>query len=174
MAEASKAQKMFEDGHACSQAVLTAFAHRYNLPEELALKLSCSFGGGMGRQGMTCGAVTGALMVLGLAAGGGMGRQGMTCGAVTGALMVLGLAAGRVDPDDDAAREKNDVLVQEFFRRFQDKHNTLICNELTGIEMSCPDARTLGKEDGRFDQVCPGVVGFAAELVTELLEIDAK
>jgi len=51
MAEASKAQKMFEDGHACSQAVLTAFAHRYNLPEELALKLSCSFGGGMGRQG---------------------------------------------------------------------------------------------------------------------------
>jgi len=149
MAEASKAQKMFEDGHACSQAVLTAFAHRYNLPEELALKLSCSFGGGMG-------------------------RQGMTCGAVTGALMVLGLAAGRVDPDDDAAREKNDVLVQEFFRRFQDKHNTLICNELTGIEMSCPDARTLGKEDGRFDQVCPGVVGFAAELVTELLEIDAK
>lgn len=149
MTESSKAQKMFEEGHTCSQAVLTSFSHHYNLPEELALKLACSFGGGMG-------------------------RQGMTCGAVTGALMVLGLDAGRVDPDDEEARERNDDLVQDFFARFQDKYKTLNCNELTGVQMSCPDARAQAKEDGSFERVCPGVVGFAADLVTELLEIEKK
>ena len=149
MIEKFKAREMFADGHTCSQAVLTAFAPRYNLPRDLALKLSCSFGGGMG-------------------------RQGMTCGAITGAMMVLGLDSGRVQLDDDAARDRNDALVQEFFSRFQEKYKTFDCNELTGIQMSCPEARAQGKEDGSFQQVCPGVVDFAAELVSELLETDAK
>ncbi len=103
-----------------------------------------------------------------------MGRQGMTCGAVTGALMVLGLETGRVDPDDDGAREQNDALVQDFFGRFQEKYKTLNCNELTGVQMSCPEARAQGKEDGSFERVCPGVVDFAAELVEELLNIPKK
>ncbi len=88
--------------------------------------------------------------------------------------MVLGLDAGRVQLDDDAARDRNDSLVQEFFSRFMEKYKTFDCNELTGILMSCPEARAQGKEDGSFQQVCPGVVDFAAELVSELLETDAK
>lgn len=147
--EVEAAQKMFEEGHACSQAVLAAFAHRYNLPRELALKLSCSFGGGMG-------------------------QQGMTCGAVTGALMVLGLDAGRVHQDDTAAREKTDALVQDFFARFTEKYKVFNCNELTGVDISCAEGRAQGKDDGSFDRVCPGVVSFAAELVAELLENDLK
>lgn len=146
MSEISKAKKMFDDGHACSQAMVAAFASRYDLPEELALKVAGSFGGGMG-------------------------RQGMTCGAVTGALMVIGLEAGQVELDDDASRDRTDALVQTFFKRFQAEYKTLNCNELTGVEMSCSEARAKGKEDGRFKQVCPGLVGFAAELVSELLEI---
>ncbi len=149
MSEIEKAQQMFADGHTCSQAILTPFAARYGLPRELALKLACPFGGGMG-------------------------RQGLTCGAVTGALMVLGLDAGRVELEDEAARERTDALVQEFFRRFQERHNALSCNELTGVQMSDAVARARGKEDGSFERVCPGVVGFAAELVTELLEIGSK
>ncbi len=149
MNESATAQKLFDEGHACSQSMLAAFAHRYNMPQELALKLSSSFGGGMG-------------------------HQGMICGAVTGALMVLGLDSGRVHQDDDVSREKNDILVQKFFSRFLEKHNTLICNELTGVVMANPEARALGKEDGSFQNVCPAVVGFAADLVCELLEIDAK
>jgi len=149
MREIDTAKKMFDDGHACSQAMLAAFAERYGLTQDLALKLATSFGGGMG-------------------------RQGLTCGAVTGALMVLGLDAGRVDLEDDAARERTDALVEEFLRRFQEKHNYLNCNELTGVQMQDPEARAQAKEDGTFAAVCPGVVGYAAELVTELLEYDPE
>ena len=48
------------------------------------------------------------------------------------------------------------------------------CDELTGVQMSCPDTRALAKDDGTFDKVCPAVVDFAAELVTELLETRTK
>ncbi len=149
MNEIKTAQEMFAEGHSCSQAVLTAYAHRYNLPREQALRLASSFGGGMA-------------------------RQGLTCGAVTGSMMVLGLNSGRVDPDDEAARNRTDARVQEFFRRFQEKFNTLDCNELTGIQMSCPEARAQADEDGVFEKVCPAVVGFAAELVGELLDFEAE
>ena len=88
--------------------------------------------------------------------------------------MVLGLESGRVDPQDLPARDRNDALVQEFFRRFEDQFTTLNCHELTGVTMACPEARAVAKEDGVFDRVCPNVVSFAAELVTELLEIEAE
>ena len=77
-----------------------------------------------------------------------------------------------MDPEDEAARDRSDALVQEFFRRFQEKYNVMSCNELTGVDMSDPEARACGKEDGAYERVCPGVVGFAAELVTELLELE--
>ena len=56
----------FSEGFSCSQSVLAAFAPELGLDADAALRVSAAFGGGMGRTGGTCGAVTGALMVLGL------------------------------------------------------------------------------------------------------------
>jgi hypothetical protein len=61
--------KRFNGPYSCSQAVFSAFAPRYGLSDELALKIAAPLGGGMARQGHVCGAVSGALMVLGLARG---------------------------------------------------------------------------------------------------------
>ena len=49
----------------CAQAVLVAFAQEMGMTEEQAYRLGAHFGSGM-RHGSTCGAVTGALMVLGM------------------------------------------------------------------------------------------------------------
>ena len=56
----------FRSGLNCAQSVLTAYSDRYKINREAALSLSCSFGAGMGRLQETCGAVTGAYMVIGL------------------------------------------------------------------------------------------------------------
>ncbi len=61
-----KASEYFNQGYACSQSVLLAFAPRYNLDEKTAKLISSTFGGGMGRLRQKCGAVTGGFMVLGL------------------------------------------------------------------------------------------------------------
>lgn len=56
----------FDEGFSCSQAVVSAYADEFEMDKETALKISGAFGGGMAQMGETCGAVTGALMVLGL------------------------------------------------------------------------------------------------------------
>lgn len=64
-----KAMHLFDNGCNCSQAVVLTFAERFNLDKESAIALSVPFGGGMSKQGKTCGCLTGALMVIGLCYG---------------------------------------------------------------------------------------------------------
>lgn len=51
-----KAIELFKEGYNCSQSVVAAFADMYGLTPEQALKVSASFGGGIGRMRQTCGA----------------------------------------------------------------------------------------------------------------------
>ena len=72
MKKSEKAVEYFRNKFNCSQSVLTVFSNEYGLSENDCLKMACAFGGGMGRQQQTCGAVTGALMALGLKYGKGI------------------------------------------------------------------------------------------------------
>jgi len=66
MDKAKKARKYFDNHFNCAQSVLATFANDFNISEDIALRIACAFGGGIGRQQLTCGAVSGALMVIGL------------------------------------------------------------------------------------------------------------
>jgi C_GCAxxG_C_C family probable redox protein len=66
MNKVERAVYCFNQGFSCSQAVLSTYGPKFELDPELALKVSGAFGAGMGRMGETCGAVTGAFMVIGL------------------------------------------------------------------------------------------------------------
>lgn len=66
MDRSEKAQTYFDTNFNCAQSVLTAFAEEYGLSVEEAFRIATAFGGGIGRQQLTCGAVTGAAMALGL------------------------------------------------------------------------------------------------------------
>lgn len=72
MERSEKALEYFDTDFNCSQSVLVAFAKDLGLSEDEALKVATAFGGGMGRQQLTCGAVTGAAMALGLKYGKGL------------------------------------------------------------------------------------------------------
>ena len=71
MDHSEKALNLFDNKFNCAQSVLTAFAEELGLTEDESLRVACAFGGGMGRQQLTCGAVTGAAMALGLKFGKG-------------------------------------------------------------------------------------------------------
>ena len=70
MGRAEKAEDLFRSGCNCSQAVLAAFADEFGLDDDLAKKVACGLGGGVGRMREVCGAVSAAAMVLGMRAGG--------------------------------------------------------------------------------------------------------
>jgi len=102
--------------------------------------------------------------------GGGMGRTGQTCGAVSGALMALGLKYGAIDAADKETKERAYARVQEFARRFAIRNgNDFRCKALLGCDISTPDGQKMASELELYQSVCPKLVKDAAEIVEEML-----
>ena len=144
MSKVELATSCFKEGFACSQALLSTYAEQFGLNREIALKVSGAFGGGMG----------------------GMAE---TCGAVTGAFMVIGLKYAKIKPEDEQATERTNRLVKEFVNRFKSRNGSIICKELVDCDVSTPDGMKTAKEKGVFDNLCPKFVQDAAEIVEQIL-----
>jgi C_GCAxxG_C_C family probable redox protein len=144
MSEVEKAISCFSEGFMCSQAVLSAYAGQFGMDRETALKVSAAFGGGMG-------------------------RMGETCGAVTGAFMVIGLKYGRLAVTDTKSHEKTNRLVREFVGRFKSLNGSIVCRELLGCDLSMPDGQKTFVDKKLRDTLCTKFVRDAAEIVRQLL-----
>jgi C_GCAxxG_C_C family probable redox protein len=137
--------KCFVDGFNCSQALLSTYGPQFGLGTNLALRVSSPFGAGMG-------------------------RRGETCGAVTGAFMVLGLRSGRTRIEDKDAQERAYKLVAEFVEAFQKRNGSILCRELLGYDLSQPESLDLAKEKGIIRTRCPKFVKDSAEILEDLLQ----
>lgn len=134
----------FKEGFSCSQAILSAYANQFSLDRDTALRLAGGFGGGMG-------------------------RMAHTCGAVTGAFMVIGLRHSGTRADDREAKEKTYQLVWEFTKRFEARHRSIVCRDLLGCDISIPEGFEQAKREGRIPATCPKLVHDAAEILEEIL-----
>ncbi len=134
----------FTEGFSCSQAVFSAFEEELSLDRATALMVSTAFGGGMA-------------------------GMGLTCGAVTGALMVIGAKHGRVEASDDAAKQKTYDMSREFMLRFTERHGSIACRDLLGVDISTPQGRELAKTKDLFKTLCPRLVADAAEILEEII-----
>jgi len=138
------AAAVFAQGACCSQAVFSAYAAEYGLDRDTAMKVAAGFGAGMGRMVQTCGAVTGAYMVIGLK---------------------YGAASG-----DREAKENTYRLVREFAQKFTAKNGSLVCSELLGCDISKPEGFEKMKSQGLHAKVCAKLVHDACELLDEVLK----
>ncbi len=100
--------------------------------------------------------------------GAGMARMGETCGAVTGALMVIGLEHGKTRADDDEAREKAYELVKEFVTQFRSRNKSIVCKELLGHDISTPEGMLAIRQKNLFTTLCPRFVRDAAEILEHM------
>jgi C_GCAxxG_C_C family probable redox protein len=93
-------------------------------------------------------------------------HQGNVCGAVTGALLALGLARGNATTDK---KDETYRLAEEFLKRFRERHGTILCRELIGHDLFNPEGLQTARDQKVFQTICPGLVKDAAELVSDLL-----
>ena len=100
--------------------------------------------------------------------GGGIGLKGHVCGAVSGAVAALGVINSEKYDDTAKHKEATYASVKEFIRRFTEKNGSIICNDLTGIDISDQAAHDRAMEDGTFEKVCPGYVKDAVRIVLEI------
>ena len=98
-----------------------------------------------------------------------MARTGGTCGAVTGALMVIGLKHAKTRKDDDDSREFAYALAQEFMDMFRERNGSLICRDILGADVSTPEGMRAVREKDLFRTVCPKFVRDAGELLEGIL-----
>ena len=139
--KAGEAVACFKGGFNCAQAVFSTYCGEFGVDMESALRISCGFGGGMG-------------------------RLQETCGAVSGAYMLIGLKYGQTAENDKAAKEKTYALVREFAGRFEERNGTTNCRGILGVDLINGDKQVASE---RVKALCPKMVRDAAEIVGEML-----
>jgi len=139
-----RAASLFNEGFNCSQSVLLSFAFDFGVDRNAALKMAAGFGGGMG-------------------------RTGHRCGAVTGAYMVLGLKYGATTGQDKAAKELTYQKVREFNEKFTALNKTVTCKKLLNCDISTPEGFEEAKQKGLLTTLCPKYVKDAVEILEGMM-----
>jgi C_GCAxxG_C_C family probable redox protein len=147
MSKVDDAIACFDEGFNCSQSVFSTYCEQLGLDKETGLKISCGLGGGMG-------------------------RMAETCGAVTGAFLLIGLKYGKHKADDAVSKEKTYELVREFADKFKEMHGSIKCRDLLGCDISTPEGMAVMTEKGLHITHCRKLVADSSELIEELLELE--
>ncbi len=144
MAKSDTALTSFNTGITCSSAVFSAFADELGLDERTAKKIACGFGAGIS-------------------------RTGNICGAVSGALMVIGLKYGKAEIGDDAATEKTRALTRKFLYEFTQKNGSIYCTALLGYNLQDQEEYNAAAKANLFRTKCPEYVKDAADILERIL-----
>lgn len=102
--------------------------------------------------------------------GAGLGFSGDTCGAVTGAIMAIGLKLGRERAEDQDAKLACYKIVGQLVQEFEQEFGNVGCNYLTKCNMRTPEGRAKATELNLHSNLCPKYVAFAAEVAYRLIE----
>lgn len=140
-----EAEELFKKGYNCAQSVFCANCEKVGIDFETGLKLTSSFGGGMGRL-----------------------RE--VCGAVSAMFMLVGLKKGYITFDNDEIKETHYAKVQELAKKFEEKYGSIICRDLLGL----PGGKSIPKPSKRTEEYyqerpCEEFIKFASELIKEEL-----
>lgn len=146
MSRKETAMENFKKGYNCAQSLVLAFDDILPVDEKLLSKMTSSFGGGMGRL-----------------------RE--VCGSVSGMFMVAGLVFGYDEPETGQVKADHYARIQELARRFEEKHCSIVCRELLGLnvhhDVPVPEARTAEYYKKR---PCAEIIGDAAEILEQYIK----
>ena len=140
-----KAVSCFVDKDNCSQAIFSTYGSYLGMDPELCLDIAKPFGGGIA-------------------------RLGNVCGAVTGALMVLGLKYGKVDNSNTNESKSAYDYAVEFINKFTELNGTIMCRDLISFDLTTPEKVQQARDTGVFNN-CHHYVRDAAILLEELLNV---
>lgn len=145
MNHADRAEQLFLEGYNCAQAVFGAFSEDVHLPLDIAMKLSSSFGGGMGRL-----------------------RE--VCGACSGIFMAAGLLYGYSGPEEGEIKARHYELIRHLADQFRSEQGSIICREILGKRAQIggtPEKRT---QEYYASRPCARCVRCAAAILDEYIK----
>ena len=144
MTKSDDALEDFKNGITCASAVFSAFSGEMGLDSETAKKIACGYGAGIS-------------------------KTGNMCGAVSGAIMVIGLKYGKTKRGDNAATDKTREMVQKFIQDFTRRNGSINCTELLGYTLTKPEEYEKARDNKLFVTKCPDLVGDAVLILEKIL-----
>jgi C_GCAxxG_C_C family probable redox protein len=139
---AQRARELFESGYYCSESVLIAMAESQGIQSDLIPRMATGFGAGIA-------------------------RTGRLCGALSGAILGMGLALGRNSPD--VPPDKLYAAIQNLLAEFEKQYGSTDCRALIDIDLTTPEGRAAFQAQGKITQ-CLGYAEEAARRALTLLE----
>ncbi len=149
MTKEKDALTSFGEGFTCSAAVFAAFSEELGLDPDTAKKIACGFGGGIS-------------------------RTGNICGAVSGAVMVIGLKYGKSTQGDDEATTRTRARVREFVSGFIARNGSVNCTDLLGWNLNDPIEYEKARSSGLFKTRCSDLVRDSVVVLEQVLAEDEK
>jgi C_GCAxxG_C_C family probable redox protein len=131
----------FKSGFNCAQSLFSTYSTELGLDKTTALLVSCGLGGGMG-------------------------RLQETCGAVTGAYLLIGLKHGMTSAEDSHKKDHTYSLVREFDRLFKERHPSTNCRELLGVDLLTGDKQLIAE---KHESICPALIHDSVEIIESLI-----
>ena len=144
MTKVDDVSALFKKGYNCAQSLLAVYGSDLGLDYETALRIASGFGGGIV-------------------------DKGDTCGAVSGAIMIIGLKHASADVNNEKAHAKTHDAARQFIHVFTARHNTTICRDLIGHDLSMHNGNNNSSETDIFRK-CPTFVQDAAEIIEDILK----
>jgi C_GCAxxG_C_C family probable redox protein len=139
-----KALSLMQEYGSCCTGVLAAYAPELGMETDLAARVGRGMAGGIGGLGNVCGAVSGAVMVIGLKTTNKDNIHNMETGL------------------------KTMETVRKFIARFEEQHNSIKCRELTGHDLSTPEKSAAAMKENAFVN-CPKYVESAVTILDGIL-----
>ncbi|PKN76694.1 MAG: hypothetical protein CVU52_03600 [Deltaproteobacteria bacterium HGW-Deltaproteobacteria-10] len=136
-----------KSGFNCAQAIIKAYADEVGINQEDAVRMASALGGGVG-------------------------RNGNICGAVSGAALIIGMKFGTTDPVNFPAKEKAYNKTNELMDRFATENKSVLCKELIPYDMKDPQELKKAREAGVFVKQCPLYVLSSGRILESIISSD--
>jgi C_GCAxxG_C_C family probable redox protein len=139
------AKKYFNGGFNCAESTLLSVTDSLGINNELIPKVATGFGGGFG-------------------------RNSQICGAISGAVLAIGIKFGRNDINDSKSKDLAYEKVRIFMKEFEDEFNSMICKELTGCDLRTREGIEKYNKENKHSLDCSKYVAFAAKKAFEMIK----
>jgi C_GCAxxG_C_C family probable redox protein len=144
MNKSELASEYLKKGYNCAQAIIKTYAGDVGMNEEEAVKMTSVMGGGIG-------------------------RTGHICGAVSSAALIIGMKFGSTDNTVKHARAKAYQKAKELLEKFAAKNKSILCKELLDYDISTREGLAQARESGVMVQKCPKLVFSAAKILESII-----
>jgi len=144
MDKSERAAGYMKIGYNCSQAVVKTYAADVGQNEKELVKMASVLGGGIG-------------------------RTGHVCGAVSGAALIIGAKFGSTDNTKLESKDKAYQKGRELLERFTAENKSILCSEILGYDINSKEGLMQARQSGVFIQKCPGFVASAARILEAII-----